>query len=60
MYTSDIYSFMRAYREAIYQGFTDDMKMNLIISAVWTSSVHLGNFLGPTIAGFVVQSLGFR
>ena len=58
--TSLSHSFSRAYREAIYQGFSDGVKTNLILSGVWTSSFHFGNFMGPTISGFVNQRFGFR
>ena len=27
---------------------------------MWSSSFYLGNFLGPTIAGFTVEAWGFR
>ncbi len=27
---------------------------------LWTGSFYLGNFLGPTIAGFIVEQRGFR
>ncbi len=27
---------------------------------MWTSSLYLGSFLGPTIAGFLVDAYGFR
>lgn len=27
---------------------------------MWTTSFYFGNFLGPTIAGFAVESHGFR
>ena len=27
---------------------------------MWSTSFYLGNFLGPTIAGFLVDAYGFR
>ncbi len=27
---------------------------------LWTTSFYLGNFVGPTVAGTLVQSMGFR
>ncbi len=30
------------------------------ILGMWSTSFYLGNFLGPTIAGFLVDAWGFR
>ena len=27
---------------------------------MWSTSFYLGNFLGPTVAGFLVEAYGFR
>ena len=27
---------------------------------MWSSSFYFGNFVGPTVAGIVVESIGFR
>ena len=27
---------------------------------MWTASLHLGNFVGPTASGFLVEAIGFR
>jgi len=27
---------------------------------MWSSSLFMGNFVGPTVSGFVVENLGFR
>ena len=32
----------------------------VLLLGVWMSSFALGNFAGPTFAGFVVQTEGFR
>ncbi len=29
-------------------------------SGLWASSFNLGNFIGPTSAGFIVEAYGFR
>ena len=50
----------RAHRAALKKGFVDDMDTYLLISNTWSSSFFLGNFLGPTLAGFTVEYLGFR
>ncbi len=31
-----------------------------INSGLWTTSFYLGNFIGPTVAGAMVQAMGFR
>ncbi len=40
------------------------MKCNLsdisLISGMWTASFFLGNFAGPTVAGFLTEHFGFR
>ena len=41
----------------IYNTFYKDF---LVISGVWLSAFSLGNFVGPTIAGCLVQTQGFR
>ena len=50
----------RAHRAALRKGFEDNMDTYLLISNTWTSAFFLGNFLGPTLAGFSVEYLGFR
>ncbi len=32
----------------------------IFIEGMWVASYHLGNFVGPTTAGFVVEAVGFR
>ncbi len=27
---------------------------------MWVTSLYMGNFLGPTVAGFLVDAFGFR
>lgn len=53
-------TFGRAQSAAIRKGFKDDIDTYLLISGMWSTSFYFGNFLGPTIAGFVVESVGFR
>ena len=31
-----------------------------MLAGVWLSAFSLGNFVGPTLAGFLVQTEGFR
>ena len=36
-------------------GFPD-----LVHAGLWNASFHLGNFVGPTVSGFMVEAWGFR
>jgi MFS family permease len=31
-----------------------------MIAGMWSASFYLGNFLGPTVSGFLVEAYGFR
>ncbi len=53
-------TFQRVLRTAKQYGFQDNMTTNLVISGLWTASFHLGNFAGPTLAGFLVDNWHFR
>ena len=55
-----ISTFARVMAVAAELGYDFTMETNLTISGWWASSFHLGNFIGPTIAGFLVESIGFR
>ena len=37
-----------------------NVKNNALITGFWLGSMHLGNFVGPTVAGFLVEAMGFR
>ena len=53
-------SFARTRLAATKHGYPDDIATNSMLSGLWTSSFYLGNFLGPTLAGVLVDSYGFR
>merc|ERR1711997_1186629 len=61
-------SFSRAQNRVLQMGFADDINTYVMISGIWLSAFSLGNFVGPTIAGAIVESvstdedpdLGFR
>lgn len=53
-------SFSRAQVRVLQLGFADDINTYVMISGVWLSAFSLGNFVGPTIAGCLVQTQGFR
>ncbi|TRY70790.1 hypothetical protein TCAL_04819 [Tigriopus californicus] len=52
-------SFGRAHQRVIKMGFADDLDTRIMITGLWMSAFALGNFVGPTFAGFLVQSEGF-
>lgn len=52
-------SFSLAHRDAIKYGFPDDLKTYGLVSGYWTSVFALGAFIGPTIGGFMVDTVGF-
>jgi MFS family permease len=31
-----------------------------MFAGMWSTSFYLGNFLGPTVSGFLVEAYGFR
>jgi len=52
-------SFSRAQKRVLDMGFADDINTYVMISGIWMSAFALGNFVGPTVAGLVVQVEGF-
>jgi len=53
-------SFSRAQRRVLDMGFADDINTYVMISGIWLSAFSLGNFVGPTIAGILVQTQNFQ
>merc|ERR1740124_1881984 len=53
-------SFSRAQNRVLQMGFADDINTYVMISGIWLSAFSLGNFVGPTIAGALVETEGFR
>ncbi|RXG59967.1 MFS-type transporter SLC18B1 [Armadillidium vulgare] len=47
-------------REAIKRGFPDNLDTYGLISGIWTSTFALGAFIGPTLAGYLLDTIGFR
>ena len=40
-------------------GYIKDIETYMMISGMWSSSLYFGNFVGPTLAGFLVEAKGF-
>jgi len=53
-------SFSRAQCKVLEMGFDDGINTSTMISGIWLSAFSLGNFVGPTIAGALVQTEGFK
>ena len=43
---------------AVEAGYTH--RSNSLVSGVWTAAFSLGNFIGPTVAGLLMDRVGFR
>ena len=52
-----ISSFNRMHFKICQRGFTNG---TCIISGIWIAAVAFGGFVGPTVAGFLIQAIGFR
>ena len=48
-------TYARAQGAAARMGYPKDIDTYIMISGMWTSSLYLGCFVGPTIAGFLVK-----
>ena len=52
-------TFSSAHSEALANGFPDDLSTYGMVSGLWTSTFALGAFIGPTIAGSLMDAIGF-
>ncbi|XP_066159093.1 MFS-type transporter SLC18B1-like isoform X1 [Euwallacea fornicatus] len=53
-------SFGDALKTAVLYGFPNDLETYALVSGLWTSSFALGAFIGPSIAGILYDTVGFR
>ncbi|CAG9771956.1 unnamed protein product [Ceutorhynchus assimilis] len=53
-------SFGDALKTAILYGFPNDLETYALVSGLWTSTFALGAFIGPSIAGILYDTIGFR
>lgn len=53
-------SFTDALRTSISYGFPNNLETYGLISGLWTSSFALGAFIGPSVAGILLDSIGFQ
>lgn len=53
-------TFSRAQTAPIRLGYRKDLSTYLLMSGLWSGTLYLGGFLGPTVAGLMVDAFGFR
>lgn len=53
-------SFTDALQTSISYGFPNNLETYGLISGLWTSSFALGAFIGPSVAGVLLDNIGFR
>ena len=53
-------SFSHAQDKAFRCGHKNKINTHLMISGLWLSAFSLGNFVGPTVAGALVEKYGFQ
>lgn len=52
-------TFTSAHRDAVANGFPDDIDTYGLVSGMWTSTFALGAFIGPSAAGALFDLIGF-
>lgn len=52
-------TFTSAHRDALANGFPDDIQTYGLVSGMWTSTFALGAFIGPSVAGALYDAVGF-
>ncbi|XP_045590438.1 MFS-type transporter SLC18B1 [Procambarus clarkii] len=52
-------TFTSAHRDAVANGFPDDIQTYGLVSGLWTSTFALGAFIGPSAAGALFDWIGF-
>jgi len=53
-------TFSDALRTCIKNGFPDGIKTYALVSGIWTSAFALGACIGPSISGYLYDSIGFK
>ncbi|CAL8093265.1 unnamed protein product [Orchesella dallaii] len=53
-------SFILALRHSIDAGFPDNVATYSVVSGMWASVLALGLFIGPSIAGYLFEAVGFQ
>ncbi|XP_068220297.1 MFS-type transporter SLC18B1-like [Palaemon carinicauda] len=53
-------TFTSAHRDAVANGFPDDIQTYGMVSGMWASTFALGAFIGPSVAGALFDLIGFE
>nr|XP_050039144.1 MFS-type transporter SLC18B1-like [Dermacentor andersoni] len=53
-------SFVGSFRDTLKRGFPDDLSTYGLVSSVFTVSHSMGAFVGPTLGGYLLDSVGYR
>ncbi|CAN8027051.1 unnamed protein product [Ixodes persulcatus] len=53
-------SFAGSFRDTLDRGFPDNLATYGLVSSVFTSSHSMGAFVGPTLGGYLLDTVGFR
>ncbi|XP_064112403.1 MFS-type transporter SLC18B1-like [Macrobrachium nipponense] len=53
-------TFTSAHRDAVANGFPDDIQTYGMVSGMWASTFALGAFIGPSAAGALFDHIGFE
>ncbi|XP_065203815.1 MFS-type transporter SLC18B1-like [Planococcus citri] len=56
----NVATFIDSIRSAIEAGFPENISTYGLMSGIWTSAYALGAFIGPSVAGFLYDFVGFR
>ncbi|CAG7829141.1 unnamed protein product [Allacma fusca] len=52
--------FIQSLQDALSKGFQDNISTYGLVSGLWSSSFAMGNFIGPTVGGVLLDTVGFR
>lgn len=57
---TNVCSFAGSFRDTIERGFPNDLSTYGLVSSVFTASHSMGAFVGPTLGGYLLDTVGFR
>ncbi|XP_077560290.1 MFS-type transporter SLC18B1-like isoform X2 [Haemaphysalis longicornis] len=57
---TNVCSFAGSFRDTLKRGFPDDLSTYGLVSSVFTASHSMGAFVGPTLGGYLLDTVGYR